>query len=861
MKLMKNFLFQKKKLIKTNEVYYNTYTSLDNSFFDVFFGNWYTSINNEIIFCIFNDDINKTKIYDSNFKEFISIKGFHDSNNPILNFLNYTFQVVDDNILIQNYSIQEFPNNTLGIEFSDYQKIDIKKFNIKPLKERTLFDDKYSIYYDYKLKIVYFLFMKDQKVITLELKEEKNKIVFYTKAFDIKYNFENNTNYRFKFFDNNIYILEKNKLIEINLNNFERRELVIQNVILSFLDLDDNNILLVIENNNNEQKEEINSDLRKNYFSFLNKNKFILEEKKIYYDTNYWYKKRLIKFNDNEIYFGGNIFYYLPIEKNLIKINYFPQLNFNYFLRYGKIYEIEEKYINVEESEKFCKNLKKQLWKINLYEISDEPKFIVEKNDDKMLTCYQDYDIKKYKNNNLKKNRILTCPYCPLIPLFKFGGEHPIEIKCQIHGIKKYDFNEFIINYNEIDFATCYFCGKNDNLFFCENEGFYICQKCSNNSEYKINGQKINMKDIYKCMKHLKDIKYTYNKCEDCLNEKEKIEENDFPYFCDREIPEKLENIILSESEFDEIKNKMKIFETKVNQYFDMNIKNIRQIRRRGRGRGLGRSGTRGRVRGYDGDRENNFDENVIIHDDYFKLLFIFIDIYNSFIYTYEYLSKKHFLIYSAVYNIRTIKLLPDFNIDQKELFFKSISINRFLNGEINKKYDEEIINSLFSPDEYYYNFKEKVGNIYFENSLHDIDIYYMIRECYIENNLDDFVHNYNSQDIKFYIYKIKNLDYFFLFSQTEIQILSFTIKNDKCVIKLHQKLKFLKKLDFFIQKITEMIIINQDFFLKKMMVLKYTYYIKIDLLRYQIIIFFSKYKQLLDIVVLIKMKIIKIII
>jgi hypothetical protein len=391
---MKNFLFQKKKLIKTNEVYYSTYTSLDNSFFDSFFGNWYTSFNNEIIFCIVNGDINKTKIYDSNFKEFVSIKGFHDSINPILNFLNYTFQVVDDNILIQNYSIQEFPNNTFGIEFYDFQKIDIKKFKIKPLKERLLFDGKYSIYYDYKLKIVYFLFKKEQKVIILELKDEKNKTVFYTKAFDIKYNFENNTNYRFKFFDNNIYILEKNKLIEINLNNFERRELVIQNVIISFLDLDDNNILLVIENNNNEQKEEINSDLRKNYFSFLNKNKFILEEKKIYCSKNYWYEKRLIKINDNEIYFGGNIFYYLPIEKNLIKINNFPELSSNYFLRYGKIYVIEQKYINVEESEKFCENLKKQLWKINLYEISDEPKFIVEKNNDKMLICYKDYDIK-----------------------------------------------------------------------------------------------------------------------------------------------------------------------------------------------------------------------------------------------------------------------------------------------------------------------------------------------------------------------------------------------------------------------------------------------------------------------------------
>jgi hypothetical protein len=73
-----------------------------------------------------------------------------------------------------------------------------------------------------------------------------------------------------------------------------------------------------------------------------------------------------------------------------------------------------------------------------------------------------------------------------------------------------------------------------------------------------------------------------------------------------------------------------------------------------------------------------------------------------------------------------------------------------------------------------------------------------MTEQCDIENNLNDFIHDYKSKDIKFYIYKIKNFDYFFLFAQTEIQILSFTIKNDKCVIKLHQKLKFVKKLYFF---------------------------------------------------------------
>ena len=75
------------------------------------------------------------------------------------------------------------------------------------------------------------------------------------KIIDIKYYFvSHKSNYKFKFFDNNIYILEINKkLIEINLNTLKQRVLEIPNENISdFLDLDKDNILLIIYSDTQE---------------------------------------------------------------------------------------------------------------------------------------------------------------------------------------------------------------------------------------------------------------------------------------------------------------------------------------------------------------------------------------------------------------------------------------------------------------------------------------------------------------------------------------------------------------------------------------------------------------------------------
>ena len=291
-KINDNYFKEKKiRLIKKNKINENDIV-------------WYTSLYNGIIFCFINKGEDYyIRIFDNNFNEFNIIKGFNNSKFPILNFLNFTFQYVDGDILIQKY-IKKFYNNTLGIEFFDYQKFNLNDINVYDLEENeTNFE--YEIYYDLNLKTVYFLFKSNQRIIiliVLEYQEKKLKkkynYFFSMKIIEIKYYFvSHKSNYKFKFFDNNIYILEINKkLIEINLNTLQQRVLEIPNEnIADFLDLDKDNILLIIYSDAQEQKENNNYDdiVRTNYFSFLNKNKFILEEKKITFRK----KNNMSKFN------------------------------------------------------------------------------------------------------------------------------------------------------------------------------------------------------------------------------------------------------------------------------------------------------------------------------------------------------------------------------------------------------------------------------------------------------------------------------------------------------------------------------------------------------------------------------------
>ena len=300
-----------------------------------------------------------------------------------------------------------------------------------------------------------------------------------------------------------------------------------------------------------------------------------------------------------------------------------------------------------------------------------------------------------------------------------------------------------------------------------------------------------------KCIKHKKDLIYTFNKCEDCLKELEKMnkddnednndnednednddyddyddnnevdrskkfdEKNEFKIVIKR-TPEKLENILFTNEEINELKEKIKIIEDK--------------------------------VKSFNSKKKNNWQ--------YGELIF-FINIYYSLIYTYEYLLKKNCLNYNVVKNLRRIKLLPDFNInDREESFFDIYSMKRFLNGEIKK--NDELIDELYTInfDDYYYKFAdnaEKVGKFYFKSYDGVIDFYSGYHfENLCQSNLFDFLEGENNC-----CYKIRNLNFCCVFNEKEIKILSFTIEDNQCIMKLHQifkfnrNLKLLKKLEF----------------------------------------------------------------
>jgi len=211
------------------------------------------------------------------------------------------------------------------------------------------------------------------------------------------------------------------------------------------------------------------------------------------------------------------------------------------------------------------------------------------------------------------KNKILTCPYCPLIPSFKYEKNDEYEssffsIKCKIHGTYKMNgcygyMTDFI--YNDIDSAFRDFCGIKNNLYFNKKELIYICKNCLNNLKYDTKDEIIDMNNIYKCIKHNKDITYTYDKCEECLKEENIYNSRDpnIPQVIIKRPPEKLENILLTKEEINEIKEKIKIIENKI----------INEI------------------------TKSNCPDII-----YFELNF-FINFIYSLVYTYEYFTKKMF--------------------------------------------------------------------------------------------------------------------------------------------------------------------------------------------------------------------------
>ena len=151
-------------------------------------------------------------------------------------FLNYTFQVVEDYILIQNYKYKsELPPGASTIEFYDYKKINLK--NILINSDNITYKD-YLFFYDFKNQNIYFLFINESKIVIIQKEKIKhflssfsdfnlslNKDDFNIKSINISsiYDFRKNKN-EYKFFDDNLYILNNNKeLIEIELNTLKMK--------------------------------------------------------------------------------------------------------------------------------------------------------------------------------------------------------------------------------------------------------------------------------------------------------------------------------------------------------------------------------------------------------------------------------------------------------------------------------------------------------------------------------------------------------------------------------------------------------------------------------------------------------------
>lgn len=158
------------------------------------------------------------------------------------------------------------------------------------------------------------------------------------------------------------------------------------------------------------------------------------------------------------------------------------------------------------------------------------------------------------------------------------------------------------------------------------------------------------------------------------------------------------------------------------------------------------------------------------------------------------------------------------------------------MNGRINKKYEDEMLKYIYDNCDKYdrkYSLKydktiEKVGNIYYKNNINKYVYIYSEKKLY-ESNLDELIAKID----KYIIFKIKNINYLCLCTETEIQILSFTINNEKCYIKLYQTIKFKKKIIYIIG-------INAKGIISKK-ILKYIYYMKVNLLLFHIMIYIFK--------------------
>ena len=130
-------------------------------------------------------------------------------------------------------------------------------------------------------------------------------------------------------------------------------------------------------------------------------------------------------------------------------------------------------------------------------------------------------------------DEFLLCSQCGEIPeiLDVHTDNGKIELKCKNCGTKEILINDYYDKLSENNyFRNCEICNSNDdNLYYCYECGFNLCEACKNLESHKKHKFiiKLDKKEDF-CPKHSKQFKYFCNNCKEnfCEEEKEKEHKN-----------------------------------------------------------------------------------------------------------------------------------------------------------------------------------------------------------------------------------------------------------------------------------------------------------------------------------------------
>ena len=238
-------------------------------------------------------------------------------------------------------------------------------------------------------------------------------------------------------------------------------------------------------------------------------------------------------------------------ENNIINKKYFYCFNCkkdycescknNYHFNKHSFIEVGKKEIVYKEFEYFCLDCYQNFGEIERYkdhkiiEISDSDQSFIEnqekikeineelKNPEEFIETKKNYDNEII--NNLNKE--LLCCKCGVIPeiLNVHTDNNKIELKCKNCGIYEILIDNY---YSELSnnnyFRICKICNfSENNLYYCYECGFNLCEVCKNSESHKMHKFiiRLDKKEDF-CPKHFKQFKYFCNDCHENFCEKEK---------------------------------------------------------------------------------------------------------------------------------------------------------------------------------------------------------------------------------------------------------------------------------------------------------------------------------------------------